>query len=84
MQRMVNQFTNSARVDNNNNNNNNNNNYNNYNYNNINNNNNNNNDCISSISTKVALRLEMIQENRCTNKNKKTKYFITKTFLKTT
>ena len=71
MQRMVNQFTNSARVDNNNNNNN------------IN-NNNNNNDCISSISTKVALRLEMIQENRCTNKNKKTKYFITKTFLKTT
>ena len=68
---MVNQFTNSARVDNNNNNNN------------IN-NNNNNNDCISSISTKVALRLEMIQENRCTNKNKKTKYFITKTFLKTT
>ena len=81
MQRMVNQFTNSARVDNNNNNNNNNNNYNN---NNINNNNNNNNDCISSISTKVALRLEMIQENRCTNKNKKTKYFITKTFLKTT
>ena len=85
MQRMVNQFTNSARVDNNNNNNNNNNNYNNYNNNNINNNNNNNNnDCISSISTKVALRLEMIQENRCTNKNKKTKYFITKTFLKTT
>ena len=84
MQRMVNQFTNSARVDNNNNNNNNNN-YNNYNNNNINNNNNNNNnDCISSISTKVALRLEMIQENRCTNKNKKTKYFITKTFLKTT
>ena len=81
MQRMVNQFTNSARVDNNNNNNNNN--YNNYNNNNIN-NNNNNNDCISSISTKVALRLEMIQENRCTNKNKKTKYFITKTFLKTT
>ena len=81
---MVNQFTNSARVDNNNNNNNNNN-YNNYNNNNINNNNNNNNnDCISSISTKVALRLEMIQENRCTNKNKKTKYFITKTFLKTT
>ena len=81
MQRMVNQFTNSARVDNNNNNNNNNN----YNNNNINNNNNNNNnDCISSISTKVALRLEMIQENRCTNKNKKTKYFITKTFLKTT
>ena len=79
---MVNQFTNSARVDNNNNNNNNN--YNNYNNNNINNNNNNNNDCISSISTKVALRLEMIQENRCTNKNKKTKYFITKTFLKTT
>ena len=78
MQRMVNQFTNSARVDNNNNNNNNN-----YNNNNIN-NNNNNNDCISSISTKVALRLEMIQENRCTNKNKKTKYFITKTFLKTT
>ena len=78
MQRMVNQFTNSARVDNNNNNN-----YNNYNNNNIN-NNNNNNDCISSISTKVALRLEMIQENRCTNKNKKTKYFITKTFLKTT
>ena len=78
---MVNQFTNSARVDNNNNNNNNN--YNNYNNNNIN-NNNNNNDCISSISTKVALRLEMIQENRCTNKNKKTKYFITKTFLKTT
>ena len=49
-----------------------------------NNNNNNNNDCISSISTKVALRLEMIQENRCTNKKKKTKYFITKTFLKTT
>ena len=84
MQRVVNQFTNSARVDNNNNNNNNNNNYNNYNNNNINNNNNNNNDCISSISTKVALRLEMIQENRCTNKNKKTKYFITKTFLKTT
>ena len=83
MQRMVNQFTNSARVDNNNNNNNNNN-YNNYNNNNINNNNNNNNDCISSISTKVALCLEMIQENRCTNKNKKTKYFITKTFLKTT
>ena len=83
MQRMVNQFTNSARVDNNNNNNNNNN-YNNYNNNNINNNNNNNNDCISNISTKVALRLEMIQENRCTNKNKKTKYFITKTFLKTT
>ena len=83
MQRMVNQFTNSARVDNNNNNNNNNN-YTNYNNNNINNNNNNNNDCISSISTKVALRLEMIQENRCTNKNKKTKYFITKTFLKTT
>ena len=82
MQRMVNQFTNSARVDNNNNNNNNNNNYNNYNNNNIN-NNNNNNDCISSFSTKVALRLEMIQENRCTNKNKKTKYFITKTFLKT-
>ena len=82
MQRMVNQFTNSARVDNNNNNNNN---YNNYNNNNINNNNNNNNnDCISSISTKVALRLEMIQENRCSNKNKKTKYFITKTFLKTT
>ena len=81
---MVNQFTNSARVDNNNNNNNNYNNYNNYNNNNINNNNNNNNDCISSISTKVALRLEMIQENRCTNKNKKTKYFITKTFLKTT
>ena len=82
---MVNQFTNSARVDNNNNNNNNNyNNYNNYNNNNINNNNNNNNDCISSISTEVALRLEMIQENRCTNKNKKTKYFITKTFLKTT
>ena len=80
MQRMVNQFTNSARVDNNNNNNYNNN----YNNNNINNNNNNNNDCISSISTKVALRLEMIQENRCTNKNKKTKYFITKTFLKTT
>ena len=81
---MVNQFTNSARVDNNNNNNNNN--YNNYNNNNINNNNNNNNnnDCISSISTKLALRLEMIQENRCTNKNKKTKYFITKTFLKTT
>ena len=77
MQRMVNQFTNSARVDNNNNNNNDNN-YNNYN------NNNNNNDCISNISTKVALRLEMIQENRCTNKNKKTKYFITKTFLKTT
>ena len=77
---MVNQFTNSARVDNNNNNNYNNN----YNNNNINNNNNNNNDCISSISTKVALRLEMIQENRCTNKNKKTKYFITKTFLKTT
>ena len=77
MQRMVNQFTNRARVDNNNNNN--------YNDNNINNNNNNNNnDCISSISTKVALRLEMIQENRCTNKNKKTKYFITKTFLKTT
>ena len=71
MQRMVNQFTNSARVDNNNNNN-------------INHNNNNNNDCISSISTKVALRLEMIQENRCSNKNKKTKYFITKTFLKTT
>ena len=70
MQRMVNQFTNSARVDNNNNNN-------------IN-HNNNNNDCISSISTKVALRLEMIQENRCSNKNKKTKYFITKTFLKTT
>ena len=82
MQRMVNQFTNSARVDNNNNNNNYNNNYNNNNVNN--NNNNNNNDCISSISTKVALRLEMIQENRCTNKNKKTKYFITKTFLKTT
>ena len=82
MQRMVNQFTNSARVDNNNNNNN----YNNYNNNNINNNNNNNNnnDCISNISTKVALRLEMIQENRCSNKNKKTKYFITKTFLKTT
>ena len=80
MQRMVNQFTNSARVHNNNNNNYNNN----YNNNNINNNNNNNNDCISSISTKVALRLEMIQENRCTNKNKKTKYFITKTFLKTT
>ena len=81
---MVNQFTNSARVDNNNNNNNNN--YNNYNNNNVNNNNNNNNnnDCIFSISTKVALRLEMIQENRCTNKNKKTKYFITKTFLKTT
>ena len=77
---MVNQFTDSARVDNNNNNN-----Y--YYYNNINNNNNNNNnnnDCISSISTMVALRLEMIQENRCTNKNKKTKYFITKTFLKTT
>ena len=83
MQRMVNQCTNSARVDNNNNNNNNYYNYNNYNNNNIN-NNNNNNDCISSISTKVALRLEMIQENRCTNKNKKTKYFITKTFLKTT
>ena len=82
---MVNQFTNSARVDNNNNNNNYNyNNYNNNNINNNNNNNNNNNDCISSISTKVALRLEMIQENRCTNKNKKTKYFITKTFLKTT
>ena len=77
---MVNQFTNSARVDNNNNNNN----YNNYNNNINNNNDNNNNDCISSISTKVALRLEMIQENRCTNKNKKTKYFITKTFLKTT
>ena len=80
MQRMVNQFTNSARVDNNNNNNNNN-----YNNNNINNNNYYYyNDCISSISTKVALRLEMIQENRCTDKNKKTKYFITKTFLKTT
>ena len=78
---MVNQFTNSARVDNNNNNNNN---YYYYYYYNINNNNNNNNDCISSISTKVALRLEMIQENRCSNKNKKTKYFITKTFLKTT
>ena len=53
---MVNQFTNSARVDNNNYNNNNN--Y--YYYNNNNINNNNNNDCISSISTKVALRLEMI------------------------